>query len=217
MRDAHQQVPFGRVARAEDPLHVLLAFRLVARLQEPGAEQVRECQVVTEHRLARLQQRDRVLRLPCLQIAVGEEDVRVLRLRLHGNHLAQVRNRLVRARGLVIREREIRADGRLRRIDVERRPVLRDRIVVLPEPRVRDAQVGQRVGALRIDRERGLVGFDRAEHIACLLQLHRAREEAVEVGRVRRLGANRHRQQERGDQESRNEPDHRETPRMRRP
>ena len=55
---------------------------------------------------------------------------------------------------------------------------------ILPEPGVCGAEIRQRVSAIGRDRERRLVGFNRAEQIAGLVQLHGAREQPLEIRSV---------------------------------
>ena len=110
MRDAHQQVRFGRLAGAEHAVDVLLPLGLVPRVQQRRAQQEGIGEVVAEHRPARLQQRDHFLILPGLQVAVGEHQVRVLRLGLRRHDALEVEQRLVRPRRLVIGERQIQAE-----------------------------------------------------------------------------------------------------------
>ena len=146
-------MPISRCASADSPAPKTRSTYFcpstdVVRVQQRRAEQVRVGEVVAEHLLARLQQRDELLVLPGLQVAVGEDQVGVLRLGLGRDDPLQLRDRLVRARRLVVREREIQADGVVRRVDLQRRLVLRDRVVELPEPDVGRAEVRERVGAI---------------------------------------------------------------------
>ena len=90
-------------------------------------------------------------------------------------------------RRLVVGERQIQPDVRVDRIGLERRLVLLDGVVVLAEADVGGAEIRQGVGAIGVDGQRGLVGVDGAQQVAGLLQLERAREQAVEV--LRRLSS----------------------------
>ena len=78
-------------------------------------------------------------------------------------------------RRLVVGEREIQADGVVQGVALQRRLVLLDRFVVLAEADVRRAQVGECVGACRRDRQNCLVGVDRPEDVARLVQFDAAR------------------------------------------
>ncbi len=87
------------------------------------------------------------------------------------------------------------------RIRLDRRLVLLDRLVVLTETDVGGAEIRQRVGAIRRDGERGLVGLDGAQEIAGLVQLERAREQPLEVLRWPWAAPARRREQEQGESE----------------
>jgi hypothetical protein len=177
----HQQVALGGLAGAEDAIDVSLPFVRFADVQQRGAEQVRVSHVAAEHRLARLQQRHHLRVLAGLHVAVGEDQVRGLRLGIGREHTLELFRGLAGPRRLVVREREIEANLRIARIDLQRGVVLLDRVVVLAELRVGRAEIRERVRALGRDGERRLVAVDRAQQIARLVELHRPCEQAVEV------------------------------------
>ncbi len=171
MSDSHQEVSFGGVARLEDAVDVLLALTLLAGSNQRGPEYVRERQIVLEHCLARLQQRHRVPILSGLQVAVGENQVGVLRVGVGGDDDLQRLDRLVRPSRLVVGQRQVQPDRGVRRIEFERGVVLRDRVLELAEMNVGGAEIRQRVDARRVDGERRLVGVDGADVVAGLLHL----------------------------------------------
>ena len=84
VRDAHQQVRLGGLAGAEHAIDVGLPVDGVARAQQRRAEQVGIRESLPEQRLARLGERDDLLVVPDLQVAVGEDEIRVARLRVRG-------------------------------------------------------------------------------------------------------------------------------------
>jgi hypothetical protein len=153
----------------------------VAGLEQRGSENEGIRKIALEHRLARLQQRDHVLVLSGLQVAVGEDEICGLCVGVRRQHALQLRDRFVRARRLVVGQREVHADLRVLGIELQRRSVLLYGVVELPELGVGGTEVRQRVGAVRADGERGLVSIDGAEQIAGFLQFHRPREQAIEV------------------------------------
>ena len=141
VRDADQQVRFRRLAGAEYAVHVLLPLGVVAAVQQRGAEQIRVGEVVAEHLLARLQQRDELLILAGLQVAVGQHQIRVLGLGRGRDDPFELRDRLIGPRGFVVGERQVQADRVVRRVGLQRRFVLRDRVVVLAQPDVGGAEI----------------------------------------------------------------------------
>ena len=130
---------------------------------------------------ARLQQRDELLVLTGLQVAVRQHQIRVSASGSDARTRLSCGMAWFGRAGLVVGQREIQARGAVARIGLQRRLVLRDRVVELSEPDVGGAEVRQRVGAIGSDGQRGLVGLDGAEHVAGLLQLERAREQPLEV------------------------------------
>ena len=207
MSDSHQEVSFGGVARLEDAVDVLLALTLVAGSNQCGPEHVRECEIVLEHRLARLQQRHRVPILTGLQVAVGENQIGVLRVGIGRDDDLQRLDRLVRPSRLVVGERQVQPDRRVRRIDFQRRVVLRDRVVELAELDVGGAEIGQRVDARRVDRRAPSCRRRWRRSVAGLLHLQTAEEDPIEI-----LGAGLSEQRERQDQQEqrgqKTNPDH---------
>ena len=186
VRDAEQQMRLGRLPGPEDAVHVLLPADHVVHAKKSGAEEIGEREVAAEQLLARLQQRHQLFFLAGLQVAVAEHQVGVLRLGIGGNDAFQLRNRFIRARRLVVRQREIQTHGVVEGVDLQRRFILLDCLVVLTEPHVGGAEIRQRVRARRRDGERRLVGVDGSEDVAGLVQLEPARQEAIGVRR--RLG-----------------------------
>ena len=85
---------------------------------------------------------------------------------------------------LVVGERQVQSNRGVCGIGLERKRILRNRIVVLPEPDVGGAEVRQGVGAVGGHGEHSLVGVDRAENVAGLMQLDRAGEELLGVRRA---------------------------------
>ena len=192
MRDAHEQVRFGGLAGAKHPVDVLLPLGRVAGVQQRGAEQIGIGEVVAEHLLARRQERDEILVLTRLQVAVGEHERGAPGVRLEGHDAFEVRDGVLGPGGFVVGQRQIQADRAVGGVHRQRRFILRDPVVVLAEPHVGRAEIGPRVRAIGKESQRRLVGIDRAQQVTRLLQLERAREQALEIRRGLGMRRRRH-------------------------
>src|SRR3989442_4251493 len=73
--DTREQVALCRVARAKNPIDVLLTVVDLVGVQQRGAEQVRVREIVSEQRLARSQQRDDFFVLSGLKITIGQYEI----------------------------------------------------------------------------------------------------------------------------------------------
>jgi hypothetical protein len=110
--------------------------------------------------------------------------------------LFELRDGRLRARGLVVRQREIQAHGVAQRIDLQRRLIVRNAVVILAQPDVGGAEIRQRIGAIGTDGQRRLVAVNRAEDVTGLVQLEGACEQTLEILSVLTLSP-----RGRGDQE----------------
>src|SRR5204863_9191364 len=106
---------------------------------------------------------------------------------LRGDDLREfARGRLLVVR-LVVGDAEVEADGVLRGVNLERVLVALDRLPVIPQARVDDAQVRERVEAARDFLQGRLVGRARAFEVALLLQTDAAREVGLGLPHGRRV------------------------------
>jgi hypothetical protein len=141
VRDPEQQVRLARLARSKNAFDVLLPLCGLACMQQRRSEQKRVREIAGEHRLAWLQQRDHLLVFAGLQVAIREKQVRTAGFGIRREHAFQLRDRQLRPRRFVVRERQVQAHGIAGRVVLQRLFVLPDRIVELSEPDVRGAEV----------------------------------------------------------------------------
>ena len=164
-------------------------------MEERRAEQVGVGRIVSvsEELRTRLEQRDDLAVLAHLEVTLGQHQIGIARLRVRRHDSPELGNCQLGSGRLVVGERQIQANRGVGGIGLERQRILRNRIVVLPEPDVGGAEVRQGVGAVGGYGEHSLVGVDCAKDVAGLMQLDRPGEEPLGVRRALPLSRRRSR------------------------
>ena len=173
-------MPFGRLALLEDPVDQDLPLLHLVLPEERRAEHVGVGEVLGELGVPRRQQVDDVLVSVQLEQAVGEQQRRLLVGGIRLQHGLELGNPLLGAPGLVEREREVQADGRVVPAG-KRLPVLLDAFAEAAEPDERGTQVRTDVGAVGRDVERDLVVLHRPHQVTGLVRDDRARQQVVDL------------------------------------